>query len=396
MPAAVTFLLPHYPPDVAADGQLFSQLARELAARGHEVRVATFKPGYQEMALSAPGGETRDGVKISRWWAPRAGKSLLSRIWRARWIAGWSMWRALFASGGHTLIIPSSPPTLGMAAWYLWWLRRQPYIYVLHDIHPDLGEALGRWRHGGFLSAVLNRINRRVFKRAHAVVTLSERMAENARRKQPRARIEVIENWADLDKIAPRAKADSQFAQANGLVTPFVLQYSGNLGLLHPLDALTRATGDLATENVVLTYIGRGARLNQTKEIAKGYSNVRFFDYQPLESLCDSLIACDVAVVTLEAGVDGLAMPSKLTGILASGRPLIALVPKGSEIAALVEKEGVGAVVTEVNDAESVAAAIRRMRHDPDALAEMGRRARELAERRFSLQRAVEAYERLL
>lgn len=371
-------------------------LARELSARGHDVRVATFRPSYQEARTTAPRAEQREGVDVRRCWTPRSNKGLLSRVIAARWIAGISLWRALFSSGRRVLVIPSSPPTLGMVGWWLWWLRRQPYIYVLHDIHPDLGEALGRWPKGGILSRMLERVNRKIMRRARTVVTLSEGMARNARAKQPQAHIEIIENWAELDKLVPQPKGESSFAREQGLVEPFVVQYSGNLGLLHPLEALTRGAGALAPENVVLAFIGRGARLAATREVARNYPNVRFFDYQPLETLGDSLAACDVAAVALEPGADGLAMPSKIPGILAAGRPLLALAPAQSEIARLVEGEGVGVVVHDTDDAKAVSAAIRILKADNEGRAAMGTRARALAERRFGLKRAVDAYERLL
>jgi len=90
--------------------------------------------------------------------------------------------------------------------------------------------------------------------------------------------------------------------------------YSGNLGLLHPLEGLTLAMKDLP--EAVLTYIGRGAKLEPTRKLAEGLPNVRFFDYRPLSELPDSLAACDLAVVALEPAADRLAMPSKLQGIL--------------------------------------------------------------------------------
>lgn len=389
MSKRLTMLLPYYAPDVAADGQLFSLLARELADRGIRVKVLTWKPRYQSMRATAPARETRDGAGIRRCWAPTAGKSIPARAFAAAWITAGALLRAIVSRG--TLLIPSSPPTLALVGWLLSLFGRR-WIYVLHDLHPELGIALGRMK-PGIAAGLLRFIQRRALARAR-VATLTEGMAENARRLQPKARVTVIPNWADTQAIKPRAKADSDFARRHGLIEPFVVQYSGNLGLLHPLDGLTLAMRELP--GCVLTYIGRGARLEDTRRLAQGMNNVRFFDYQPFATLPDSLAACDIAVVAIEPGADGLAMPSKLQGILAAGRPVLALAPPDSELARLVEHHDCGWVVADFNNPQAVARAISQAQADPQTAARKAAAARALAEGKFSTNAAAMAYEALL
>ncbi|MCB9893012.1 MAG: glycosyltransferase family 4 protein [Planctomycetes bacterium] len=385
----VTMLLPHYPPDVAADGQLFSLLARELVKLGHPVRVLTWRPRYQGVEAKAPSRETVDGVEIRRMWAPRGGKSFFARAFAALWIAEFAFWRGLFSGG--VLLMPSSPPTLGFAGWWLRWLGRK-YVYVLHDIHPDLGIALGKLK-PGLIAGVLRWLQRRALRRGQTVA-LTEGMRERALELQPRACVEVIPNWVDTGAIAPRPKSDSAFAKANDLLGPFVIQYSGNLGLLHPLDGLTRAMAELP--DAVLTYIGRGAKLEPTRALAKDLPNVRFFDYQAFDQLADSLAACDLAVVAIEPGADRLAMPSKLQGILASGRPVLALAPRGSELAALVEQLECGVVVDDFDNPGAVALAIRGLMSDAETRASMAANARSAAEKTFHTAQAAERYSKLI
>lgn len=378
-------LLPHYPPDVAADGQLFALLARELAARGHDVRVLAWSPRYQGVRTNWARRETADGVRVSRCWAP-GGKSLLARGFAAWWITNTAFWRALFSRG--VLLMPSSPPTLGLVGWWLSWIGRK-YIYVLHDIHPELGIALKRLK-PGLLASLLRFAQRRALARGRTV-TLTPGMADKARDLQPRAKVSVIPNWVDTQAIKPRPKAASAFAREHGLVEPFVIQYSGNLGLLHPLDGLTQAMRELP--EAVLCYIGRGAKLEPTKALAQDVSNVRFFDYQPLATLEDSLAACDVGVVAIEPGADRLAMPSKLQGILASGRPVLALAPPESELAKLIEQHQCGWVVGDSNDPQAVAAAIRAaMSGNREQRATNARQAAD----QFSVQQAADAYEKVI
>lgn len=385
----LTMLLPHFPPDVAADGQLFWLLARELARSGVDVRVLTWRPRYQGLAEPAPAREVRDGVEIRRCWAPAGGKSLIGRAFAAWWLSYTGFWRALFTGG--TLLIPSSPPTLGLVGWWLSWFGRK-YIYVLHDLHPELGIALGRMK-PGLVTGLLRFIQRRNLARGRTVA-ITEGMAENARKLQPKADLQVIENWADVAAISPRPKAASKFAKAHAYAEAFTVQYSGNLGLLHPLDGLVGAMRDLP--DCRLAFIGRGARLEATKAAAQGAGNVHFHDYQPLGELADSLAACDVAAIALEPGADRLAMPSKLAGILAAGRPVLALCPQTSELGQLVAQTGCGVVVPDFNNPKAVADAIAKLKADPAVLTEMARKARELATTRFSLPEAAKKYAGLL
>lgn len=389
MTAHLTMLLPHFPPDVAADGQLFWLLARELARSGVQVRVLTWRPRYQGLSENAPARETRDGFEIRRCWAPAGGKSLPGRAFAAWWLTYTGFWRALFTGG--TLMIPSSPPTLGLVGWWLSWIGRR-YIYVLHDLHPELGIALGRMK-PGLVTGLLRFIQRRNLARGR-VVAITEGMAENARKLQPKAEVRVIENWADVAAISPQPKAASKFAKAHGYSEAFTVQYSGNLGLLHPLDGLVGAMRELP--DCKLAFIGRGARLEATKAAAQGAGNIHFHDYQPLGELADSLAACDVAAIALEPGADRLAMPSKLAGILASGRPVLALCPETSELGQLVTQSGCGVVVNDYNNPKAVADAIAKLKADPAALAGMAAKARELVSTRFSLAEATKKYAALV
>lgn len=382
-------LLPHYPPDVAADGQLFSLLARELVRRGVRIRVLTWRPRYQGRIDRAPRREVIDGVDIRRMWAPRGSKALAGRALAALWVVKTGFLRALFSRG--TLLMPSSPPPLGLVGWWLSWLGRR-YIYVLHDIHPELGIALNRMSPGPV--AGLLRFFQRLSLARWRTVTLTEGMKKHALSIQPGARITVVPNWVDGDAIKPKPKAESEFARANDLIESFVVQYSGNLGLLHPLEELTQAVKSLP--DIVLTYIGRGAKLAATKQLAEGAANIRFFDYQPFGRLDDSLAACDLAVVAIEPGADKLAMPSKLQGVLAAGRPILVLGPPDSELTQIVTEGDCGVVVGDFDNPDVIAERIQQLRSDPGRLNEMGVNARKLAVERYSVAKAADAYLALL
>jgi hypothetical protein len=102
----------------------------------------------------------------------------------------------------------------------------------------------------------------------------------------------------------------------------------------------------------------------------------------PKERLAESLSAGDLHLVTLLGAATGASVPSKVYGILAAGRPYIAMMDKDADAAVLAETYRVGFTVSPGN-AEELALTIRKAAAIPDELKAMGIRARQLAEKRF-------------
>jgi glycosyltransferase involved in cell wall biosynthesis len=113
-----------------------------------------------------------------------------------------------------------------------------------------------------------------------------------------------------------------------------------------------------------------------------GLKNVKFLPYQPLDKLAESLGAADLHLIPLAAGAAGCLVPSKIYGILAAGRPFIAMMEETAEVALIAREDAVGFVVRPGN-VDALVAAIRAAADSPEHLKQMGARARRLAEMRF-------------
>jgi colanic acid biosynthesis glycosyl transferase WcaI len=109
-------------------------------------------------------------------------------------------------------------------------------------------------------------------------------------------------------------------------------------------------------------------------------ANVRLLPLQPVERLNDWLNLADVHLLPQKAGAADLVLPSKLLGILASGRPLVASSPAGSELGELAEQAGLR---VEPEDGAGFAAALRQLLADGDLRQQLGQTARQLAEQRY-------------
>src|SRR5512146_1369515 len=86
---------------------------------------------------------------------------------------------------------------------------------------------------------------------------------------------------------------------------------------------------------------GDGAARQRLQQKYAGLTNVLWLPLQPLEQLNDLLNMANIHLLPQRSGAEDLVMPSKLTGMLASGRPVVATANKGTQIAGVLPDCGV-------------------------------------------------------
>ena len=185
----------------------------------------------------------------------------------------------------------------------------------------------------------------------------------------------MIQNWADTSAIEPGPR-DNAFARAHGLVDRFVVMHSGNLGLSQSLETLVDAAALLRDRaDVRLVFQGEGVKKAELEARvgALGLTNVLFLPFAPQAQLGESFAAADVFVVSLQRGLAGYIVPSKLYGILAAGRPYIAAVEADVRGGVACDDARSAALVAEPGNARALADAILTCRADRDRLGHDGR-----------------------
>jgi glycosyltransferase involved in cell wall biosynthesis len=182
------------------------------------------------------------------------------------------------------------------------------------------------------------------------------------------------------------------------LTSQFVVMHSGNVGYTQDLDTLVRSATFLRDlDELAIAIVGDGARRTELVALAEllEVDRLHFFRYQPRNALPFSLSSAHVHVIGLAPGLSGYVVPSRLYGVLAVGRPVIASADADSETAELITRIGCGVVVPPGRP-ELLAAAIRRAHDGEYDLDEMGRRAREFAVTEADRRVAVKRYRELL
>jgi glycosyltransferase involved in cell wall biosynthesis len=291
----------------------------------------------------------------------------------------------------------TDPPMVGALAVLLGRRHGAPVIVLSQDVFPEIAVELKRLE-SPLLVGLLRLLDSLYLRRADRVVAIGETMQRRlvAKGAAPE-RVRVIPNWVDTRRLSPQPK-DNEWSRKHGLHDAFVVMHSGNVGHAQDLDSLVRAATFMRDlERLRIVVIGRGARQAELGELAERLEVERltFLPYQPRSSLSASLSAADLHVVGLASGLAGYVVPSRLYGILAAGRPVIAAADEESETAQLVARIGCG-VVLPPGRPELLAEAIRAAAGGELDLASMGRRGREWVEREADKRVAMGRYRELL
>jgi len=397
-------LCPHYAPDTAPTGEVMTSIVTELAARGHRLHIVTSLPWYQhhrvepEWAGRPVRGEEHPWGRVTRVHPFPTDKR---HIWaRAAAFAGFTALAgtaAAASSGPVDGVLAMSPPlTLGFAGWAVARLRRVPFVFNIQDVFPDAAVETGAITNPAVIGAA-SALERFTYRRADAVTVLSDDLRDNVAAKlagHGPERVKVIPNFVDIERIRPERR-DNRYRAEHGLTGKRVVMYAGNVGFSQSLELVLEAARSLAhVPDLVFVINGGGSGRAGLQQQAAGLGNVAFIDAQPRERLSELLAAADVHVVPLRQGLARSSVPSKMYSILAAGRPIVASVDPGTEVANVVERAGAGIAVPP-DDPAAFTEALVSVLADPATADAMGAAGRRFVEGWASPAAVAERYERL-
>jgi glycosyltransferase involved in cell wall biosynthesis len=215
--------------------------------------------------------------------------------------------------------------------------------------------------------------------RAARVLALGEDMRARIIAKGVKAeRVEVVRDGAEICRAGGEPAVDGEVVRAIRGDFKFVLVHAGNLGFYGAWETLVAAAGALADERVGLVFVGDGAQRAEIEAAAAGCKNVRFLPFFPTSKIKSVLAAADAHVVTVKRGLEGVIVPSKMYGILAAGKPILAVAPRETDVCTIGEKRGF-AMCADPDNASEVAEAARQMFRDEEKLRSMGAAAQAAA-----------------
>ena len=394
-------ITPHLLPDTAPTGVVVSAIVDHLGGLGHEVHVVTSLPWYADHRIvdgwrGRPFRRGRhDAATVVRLHPfPTDKSNLAARALGFIGFTGLATMAGLAARGPFDGVIAVSPPlTLGLAGWLVALRHRCPLVCNVQDVFPDVAIQVGAITSPRAIR-FFRALERFTYRRSDAVTVLSDDMATNVAAKLAtgspggdhqvsshtgRPLVRVIPNFVDIDAIGPGDR-HTAYRIEHDLGDRIVVMYAGNLGHSQALDLLVGAARrHHHRHDLVYVVNGGGVRADELREAAADLGNLVVVGYQPADRVPEVLATADVHVVLLKAGLGASSVPSKTYSAMAAGRPLIASIDEGTEVARVLHGAGAGLAVPP-DDLDAFVAAVERLADDPELRAAMGSAGRRWVE----------------
>lgn len=378
--AKVILCCMNYRPEIISTGKYAYELCEYLAGVGHDVEVITTVPHYPGWK-SFPGysawrftSETLHGVKV--WRAPMYLNTSAAGLSRLLMPLSWSimatpilLWRAL---SKRPAIIISVQPTITNAPSVILasFLSGAKPIQHVQDLEIDTALAVGHVRASGPAIRFVHAMERWIMRRFERVITISSQMRARliAKGVSP-DRVEIVRNWVDTDLVKPLDRSSEYRNELGIAADTFVVQYSGQMGRKQALHVIIQAAERLVDDKRFLFVLaGNGPMRAELEEAAARLPNIRLLPLQPTERLGEFLNLADCHILPQEKGVSELVLPSKLGGMLASGKRILITADMDSELANFL---GDAATFTPPGEVDAIVRALKRMIEAPDTSASL-------------------------
>ncbi|MDP9052978.1 MAG: glycosyltransferase family 4 protein [Acidobacteriota bacterium] len=358
-------------PDTAATGQLLTDVARALDPA---VNPVTALCGISDYGVVD--SVSRPSVNILRSRGSSFSRSKIGRLRSYASFFGRAAIQGLRVPQPGLVLTLTTPPLTSLLGNLLKTVRGcRHYIWEM-DVYPDIATDLGVVRRGSIPARVVGALADWSRRHADGIIVLGEDMKDRLRAHGiPEHKLHVAENWADSDEIVPLPFPAG----------PLVIHYSGNLGLAHDVETIMGALRQLGSdERFRFVFAGDGARRAAMETFCRD-QNLRTVSFQPYSSRADlgrNLGSGHVGLVTQLPETCGSVVPSKTYGIMAAGRPLLYIGPRGGTPARIIEKYRCGWQI-DPGDVTALTAILERLYADRNLIREAGARGRAAFEKNY-------------
>ncbi len=383
------------------DGRV-SNLAEELANRGHDVTVITAFPNY-------PHGKIYDGYKIKwRQWETINGVRVLrlpifpdhSRSPIKRALNYFSFFLSLFVLAPWFIKKPDVfwvyMPFMVIPACFFKFIYSAPYVLEITDLWPDTIFASGMLKEG-CLSRILNAVANIGYKYSGAITVQNPGFKTClVERGVNEKKVFIVENWAD-EKIFKPKKYDLDLAKKINLQEKFIVMFAGNMGIAQNLENIIEsAILCKQYKEIHYVFIGDGVCLAETKDKAhkSDLKNISFLGRKPIKEIPIFFSIADVLLVSLrDEPLYKITLPSKTQAYLASKKPIV--IAKNGEDAEFLEKNGCAIKCIPDNPASLADAIIRIYKMTNEERILMGNKGLELYKKKYAKKHLVDKMENI-
>lgn len=383
-------------PDSVATAQHLTDLALYFRKQGVEVTVVTGNRNYERREIVYASREEYHGIQIHRVGSTGFGKkSFFHRLVDAVTFDLALLLKLLFIPKHDVVISFTSPPLVGMFGALFKMLKGGHLVQWMMDINPEAAIAVGYLKPNSLPSKFLLSLFRWSLLKADQCLVLDRFMKEKiVAHGFPAENVVVVPPWPvqQLKRPDITAADENPFRKAHGLQGKFIILFSGNHSIVHPLDTVLEAALLLEKrKDIAFVFIGGGLRAEQVTAFKEKHKlgNIYQLPFQPREMLKYSLGMANLHVVVLGEKVNGLVHTSKVYGILATGAPYVAVAPKQSHLADLLEECPYGFLVEHGKPEQFIDVIERAQNLNTEQLAVYGEKNFEHASKKYSAEECL-------
>tara|TARA_R110002050_G_scaffold270114_2_gene413069 strand:+ start:20628 stop:21779 length:1152 start_codon:yes stop_codon:yes gene_type:complete len=335
-----------------------------------------FKKEFDEVVLitgsvHVQGEELDRQIKIqsiNRWYESPASKKMKSYL-----LAMFKMWWLLMTKyRKHEVYFVSVPPMGYLLNIFL----PHRFSMVIWDVYPDIFKITGM-QESHPVYRIWSWLNRKSFKKAFRIFTISEKMAELLYQYASPSKVLVQPIWSIFQDNKKVSKSENPFIQEHKLQGKFIIQYSGNIGLTHNVEALVDIAELLQNETKILfQIIGRGPRKAVLERVVQErlLPNCQFLPFQSDDMFPYSLGAADMGVVILDESTSKGSVPSKSYNLMSYGIPSLYIASEDSQLALYAAKYKHGKCFKK-SDLRAISNWILEVASSPEEMRQMGENA---------------------
>ena len=390
-----------YYPEQTSTGYLLTKIAEGLAAN-YAVKVITGPATNFFNSEDCLREEIVNGVEIFRCKGSNLDKNivtgrLINLVTRSTAILLNSFFKC---EKRDYILVVTNPPTLTFVALLVSFVKDCQFITLVHDVYPDVLVTTGLLQSHSPVVKIWNIFNQTIYKNSTAIITLGRDMSKIIRKKLAEGdanKVYCIPNWAETDIVKANNKNHNTLLKELDICQKFVILYAGNMGRTHGVEDLARAAERLREyKDIHFVFLGFGKKKIWLEQYVDGKNidNVSILPPRPRSEQVIFLNACDLAVVSFIPDMAGISVPSRMYNHMAAGKPIIAVADDWSELAEVIREEEIGWIV-KPGDLESLVKTIKFASTHPQLCAEMGRRAANVAQSKYTFARVEQMYKKL-
>lgn len=283
------------------------------------------------------------------------------------------------------LLVLTNPAFIIVFVYFISKIKRIKYMILVHDVFPENLISVELIKEKSISHKVLKYIFNKSYSNAEKIIAIGRDMRIKLLEKTKQVgKITIVTNWSDDEIIFPKTK-DSTETFKKLPQDKLIIQFAGNLGRLQGIENVLKAIETTKNPNLHFVFIGTGAKENEIKKFISFHKpkNISYLGFLKRGVQNDFLNSCDIALITLSEGMYGLGVPSKAYNIMAAGKPMIVVAHPSSEISLCIKEEKIGWSI-EPGNPEVLANLFDNLNMGNSILKDMGKRARNCAEKRFA------------